>query len=368
MAFAKSGPLLRMQSLIEGRRRSGLTIEAIIGVDQMGTSAQALNFALEHFDQTFVTREPNLTFHPKMYAFEGPKAARVFVGSNNLTVGGTETNFEAAVCIDMVLPSDAALFQPFTDCWKQLLPKSCPATKELSASYLSDLIRDGAVPDEATMRRRASAGGSARGSSKLLRSGLKVKPASSLPPRKPAKVKSSTAPAKGGLSKIVTAAVPNIADPYGAVGFAIQIKPHHNGEIFLSVTAALQNPKFFRWPFTGLTVPKKGSNVAYPQLAPDPRVNVTVYGAALAPLLQLADYSLNTVYYDRNSEIRVTASPLVGVVPDYSVMIMRQSEVPNIDYDITIHTPASPDFAAWVAACNQSMPSGGKQPRKFGWF
>jgi hypothetical protein len=85
-------------------------------------------------------------------------------------------------------------------------------------------------------------------------------------------------------------------------------------------------------------------------------------------MLTLTDYPLNTVYYETKSEIRITASPLVSSVPDYSVMIMQQSTDPAIDYEITIHRPDSPDYGAWVAACNQFMPSGGKAPRKFGWF
>jgi len=143
VAYAKSGPLLRMQSVIEARCAKGLKIEAILGIDQQGTSAQALTFALQHFENVYVTREPNLTFHPKMYAFDGSGSARLFIGSNNLTVGGTETNFETTVRVDIALPKDAATFQLFTDGWKELLPASCLATKPLNASLLSDYVRDG---------------------------------------------------------------------------------------------------------------------------------------------------------------------------------------------------------------------------------
>lgn len=366
VAYAKSGPLLRMRSVIEARRAKGLKIEAIFGLDQQGTSAQALSFALLHFDNVYVTRETNLTFHPKMYAFDGLEDARLFVGSNNLTVGGTETNFETALAVDMKLPNDADTFRLFTDCWTDLLPGRCVATKRLTASLLSDYVRDGTVLDETAMRRAGRAG---LGSSipKVPRSGLKTQPASPLPARKPVKPSTlSTTPASSKSTASVAPVV--VIDPNVAQGLAIQIKPHHNGEIFLSVTAALQNPAFFKWPFSGLTIPKKPTNPAYPQLTPDPRVNITVYGAKLAPLLVLSDYALNTIYYSKKSEIRITASPLVGVAPDYSVMIVQQSDAPGMDYEITIHTPASPDFASWLAACNQQMPGGGAAPRKFGWF
>src|SRR5258707_13098359 len=61
--FAKVGPMLRMQSVIEESRSRGMKIEAIFGVDQQGTSAQALRFALDRFDNVYIIREPNLTFH-----------------------------------------------------------------------------------------------------------------------------------------------------------------------------------------------------------------------------------------------------------------------------------------------------------------
>ena len=84
--------------------------------------------------------------------------------------------------------------------------------------------------------------------------------------------------------------------------------------------------------------------------------------------MTLSDYPLNTVYYERNREVRITASPLVEVVPEYSIMIMEPSSVPEISYEITIYTPDSPHYARWEEVCNQRMPSGGKRPRRYGWF
>lgn len=368
VAFAKEGPLLRLKSLIDERRAKGLRIEAIFGIDQLGTSAEALAFALDSFDAVYIMRERNLTFHPKMYLFRGSSAARAFVGSNNLTVGGTETNFEATVRIDFDLPDDAAALQPFLDCWDEMLPGTCPATRVLDRALLAELIREGTVPNEGAMRGSA---GSANGRGAAIpiapRSGLRIRPPSALPAGRQTRTRAAGA-AGHDVGAPRQAAEPRPTGAHGVQGLALQIRPHHNGEIFLSVRAALQNPAFFKWPFTGATVPKKGSNTAYPQLTPDPIVNVTVYGQNLSPLLTLTGYGLNTVYYETKSEIRVTASPLVGVVPENSIMIIQRGETAGIDYEITIHTPASPDYNSWLAACNQQMPGGGKTPRKFGWF
>jgi HKD family nuclease len=376
VAFAKSGPLLRLKSLIDAWNTAGRRIEAIIGVDHHGTSRQALELAIELFDAVYVTREPGITFHPKIYLFDGPAAARCFIGSNNLTVGGTETNFETSVRIDIALAADAAVWTSMETIWSSLLPVNCPATKELNSAALDQLVVDGVVPDESAMRTAASLGISTRTTAattappKNVRSGLSVKPPTALPRQLMLRGVSKKIKPTPALEPTTTPATPSEASTIAATaeGFAIQIKPHHNGEIILSVTAALQNPAFFKWPFTGRTTPKKPSNPSYPQLDPDPRVNITVYGAAPAPVLTLTDYALNTVYYSTKSEIRITASPLVGIVPDYSVMIMYKGNEPAIDYEIVIHRPDSPEYSAWLAACNQSMPGGGKTPRKFGWF
>lgn len=374
VAYAKSGPLHRLREYLEVWRAAGKTVEAILGIDQKGTSKDALELMLTLFDRVYVTREAGITFHPKIYLFKGASDAHAFIGSNNLTVGGTEKNFEAAVHLELDLPVDAAALAELEEAWTALLPANCPATKLLDATELAQLVADNVVIEEKAMRAGAGDGDvvSVGAGRRAFRSGLRVKPESPLPKKSLAARRKSTAAAAGAVSAPAgpapVAAPPAAAAPVTTRGLAIQIKPHHNGEIFLSVTAALQNPVFFNWPFNGMTTPKKSGNPSYPQLDPDPVVNITVYGAAASPVLTLAGYALNTVYYEKKSEIRITASPLVNVVPEYSVMIMERSDAPGIDYEITIHRPDSPDYPAWVAVCNQTMPSGGKKPRKYGWF
>ena len=370
VAYAKSGPLIRLKEDLEGWRKAGNKSQVIFGIDQLGTSKEALQLSLDLFDTVYVTQEAGITFHPKIYIFTGDSDAHAFIGSNNLTVGGTEKNFEVAVHLEIALPSEKASLDELNEAWNDLLPAACPATIKLDTSEFKRLVKDGLVVEEKVLRRNsgdadAATVGSGR---KAARSGMLVKPESPLP-KKFLAAKKSAAAAKPKTTKSaggLAGTAPTTAT--AARGFAIQIKPHHNGEIFLSVTAALQNPDFFKWPFNGLTTPKKVGNPSYPQLDPDPVVNITVIGAAAKSILTLSEYGLNTVYYEKKSEIRVTASPLVGIVPDYSVMIMEHSEEEGVDYDITIHTPDSPEYAGWVDACDQSMPGGGQTPRKYGWF
>lgn len=360
VAYAKSGPLHRLRTHFDAWRKAGGKSYAIIGIDQQGTSQEALELALALFDEVYVTREKGITFHPKAYIFEGKKLARFFVGSSNLTVGGTETNFEASLIVDLDIAQEKNLYSELRAVWDELLPSACPATQALTQGILNQLVADGHVLAETALAKQQAKGKAT--SAPVTKSGLQLQPPTPLPPN--AK-KAAQPKAPGGAPNPAGAQAQTMG---AASGFAIQIKPHANGEIFLSVGAALQNPAFFDFPFNGWTVPKTVGGKPYPQRLPDPKVNIQVYGAGRALLLNEAGYDLNTVFYERNREIRITASQLVPVVPDYSVMIMRRGASPNIDYDIEIHRPDSPDYARWVAACNQQMPSGGKVPRKYGWF
>ena len=365
VAYARSGPLYRLQSLLEEWRKEGKTSAAILGVDQQGTSKDALELALRHFDRVYVTREAGVTFHPKMYLFTGDRCVRAFIGSGNLTVGGTEKNFEAAVRLSLNLPEDTAELSCIESSWSDLLPTACPATILLDHPALERLAAGNVVIEEKAMRAGAGDGDWASVGPRL-RSRLPVKPESPLPEK--VLIKTRRARAKRPVGPRSHQALPAAARSVSVRGHVIQIKPHQNGEIFLSITAVLQNPDFFGWPFTGRTTPKKTGNPSYPQRDPDPVVNATVFGEKPDPVMTLSRYRLNTVYYEKRKEIRITASPLVEIVPDYSIMIMEQSSAPEISYEITIHTPDSPDHARWVEACNQRMPSGGKEPRRYGWF
>jgi hypothetical protein len=149
----------------------------------------------------------------------------------------------------------------------------------------------------------------------------------------------------------------------------IQIVPHANGEVFLSKIAVDQDPSFFGYPFTGRTTPKKATNPSYPQRIPDPNVNLTVHNRRGGATVTHMGLGLNTVYYERKSEIRITVpQDVVRNTPAGSIMVMRAG-IHGSDYDIDIFVPGSQMYASHLAVCNQTMPSGGAGPgRRFGWL
>jgi hypothetical protein len=364
-AFASLPTVLRFRPKIAQIKAAGGDVRIVLGVDLGGTSKEVLSEVVSWDVSAIVlkNRKFGVTFHPKIFFLRWAKYAEIIVGSNNFTDGGLYKNYEASSRTKYMLPKDSAFLNKARFELKRFLQPTGPVALLLTPSSLPALIALPEIPSEKTARRTRAEGIPRRPPSDVF--GYEAMPVA--PPIPKGIIVPLPAP--------TTAPAPKLQKPVSKVpvtersdSFAIQIKPHHNGEIFLSVTAALQNPSFFNWPFNGETVPKKPGNPSYPQINPDPVVDITVFGADVKPRMTLSAYPLNTVYYKTKSEIRITASPLINVVPDYSIMIMRRSEATDRDYDIVIHRPDSPDFQRWLDACDQRMPGGGKEPRRFGWF
>jgi hypothetical protein len=150
----------------------------------------------------------------------------------------------------------------------------------------------------------------------------------------------------------------------------MQVKVHHNGEMFLSKQAVDQNPAFFDRPWTAKTAPKKARNAASEQRDPDFVVDITVYDATGTQIVFEGAYSLNTIYYTKKHEVRVTVSSGVRrAVQDMAVLVMQANPMPGVDYDMVILNPGSSAYASYLAQCNQTLPSGGHGVgRRMGWI
>jgi HKD family nuclease len=108
VAFAATSGVLKLAKSLEIARQKFKRLVFYIGVDNKGTSKQALELLLEKGIETYIyhRREDYITYHPKLFLFEGHKHARVIVGSSNLTRSGFMNNIEASIQLD---------FQPGTD-------------------------------------------------------------------------------------------------------------------------------------------------------------------------------------------------------------------------------------------------------------
>lgn len=376
VAFARLSGIARLLPQIRGWRSRGHLIEAIVGIDRFGTSREALQVMLDELDAVYITRtaDESCTFHPKMYLFEGRRRSRAIVGSHNLTAGGLETNFEGGVAIDLDLPGEAAQWKPFRDAWDQLLPGANASTRKLDAALLEDLMQRGQLlPEVRIARTYRSAISTDTGPTPAgpdLFPAIAPAPPSPLPrdvvpglrPAKVAKAKAATPPVVERPSTI--AGLPR--------GLVIEIIPHHNGEIFLSKKAADVFPGFFGMPFTGRTIPKVAGNPGYPMRVPDPKVEWRLYDKK-GTLTHRSHFGLNTVLYEKKSEIRITVTPsLARAMPAYSVMVMWGGSSPlppGLDYVVDVFASRSPGHRKWEPVMNVTLPGGGKaRSRRMGWI
>ena len=370
VAFAKIGPLLRLAESIGRWKNRGGSIKAIFGVDLLGTSLQALEFALANFQETNIAYVPgdsfSPTFHPKIYLFTGAKRAVGYIGSNNLTVGGTETNLETYVKLDLGFPADDVVKSELLACWNDALRTAV----HLDAALLAQLVAAGMLLDETDAQRTATG---RRRLEPLTPEAPVFPPLAVLPPSPIPRgsIVAHLSRRKAGRKPKVPAPGAPVAAGIGAQALVMHIVPHHNGEVFLSKLAADQDPAFLGWPFTGKTMPKKPSNPSYPQRIPDPVVDLRVFNVKGALVVEHNRLKLNTVYYAAKSEIRITVPrDVVKNAPEYSILVMRQAgQVQGLDYTLDIYVPGSVQYNRYLAVCNQTMPSGGRAaPRRFGWL
>ncbi|MFH0340827.1 MAG: phospholipase D-like domain-containing protein [Chromatiales bacterium] len=376
VAFARLSGVVRLLPQIRAWRARGNAIEAIVGIDRFGTSREALQVLLDELNAVFVTRTPDesCTFHPKFYLFEGGHRARAIVGSHNLTSGGLETNFEGGVIVDLRLPDDDAQWKSFRDAWDQLLPKVNPSTRRLDVALLDGLIKAGLLLPEVRIARASRAAGSKEQGPAIFAPdifpAIAPAPPSPLPKdfvpglRLPSVAKKKPAKPVAGEQRNIIEGLPR--------ALVIEIIPHHNGEIFLSKKAADAFPAFFGMPFPGRTAPKVAGNPGYPMRGPDPLVEWRLYDKK-GKLMRRSQFALNTVLYEKKSEIRITVTPsLAKAMPEYSVMVMWGGSSPlptGLDYVIDAFVPGSPGQKKWEPVLNVTLPGGGRaHPRRMGWI
>ena len=369
VAFAKIGPLLRLDKIISKWKKSSRKLEVVCGLDHNGTSLEALKYLYKNSDSVYIVHDPynpfRATFHPKIYLFEGEDKAVAYIGSNNLTVGGTQTNFESFVKIEIYIPEDNDILDSINNSISELKKYSLILTKDI----LRRIEKTGlAKPEFNTYVKkgeRKEISYKSKDAPKFPQ--ITIKAPSALPKDRLGKAKPKRPKAKQTKPKkiVATSHYPLIAHT-----LVIQIVPHHNGEVFLSKMALNQNPQFFGFPFTGLTTPKKSRNKAYPQRLPDPVVDISVYDKQAVKILEFKYYNLNTVFYDTKAEIRITVPrEFVDMVPSYSLMVMGiENAESSLDYKIDVYLDGSSEYERFLSCCNQTMPAGGKsKARVFGW-
>jgi HKD family nuclease len=150
-AFASQAGVNGLSKHIAAAKKHLNIITIVTGVDQKGTSKEALEALLNLKINAFVFYQPSFTiFHPKIYLFEGADKSELIIGSSNLTSQGLFTNVEASllVSIDNSIEGDRKIVDQLKDYFKGIFDFTDPNLKKLSKTIISELVKAKVVPTE----------------------------------------------------------------------------------------------------------------------------------------------------------------------------------------------------------------------------
>lgn len=119
-----------------------------IGVDNKGTSKEALDLLLKENIETYIYHDKRdyVTYHPKLFVFEGSKHTRIIIGSSNLTSSGIKSNIEASIQLDFRSQTDSQgkkILDEIKEYNSDLLNLKSNKIKLLTSDLINDLLERG---------------------------------------------------------------------------------------------------------------------------------------------------------------------------------------------------------------------------------
>lgn len=402
VAYAKMSGIDHLHTQLEGFATRASRVTVTVGIDQHGTSYEALAWLLDklgsHGHELYVRYNPRSsagvpspTFHPKVWLFDDGSDARALIGSGNLTKGGLFTNYEVGVVRDLSRsdPSDRAELDDIIDYLDECCDDSRGDVNELTQTLLDDLVSANLVLSESEIRKatrtaaRSRVVSSGRGSVNSV--GSPVFAGEDVPPppsvgtaasrRSPPGAVSTRASASGttprkrtaGTGSAARSSPPSPVTPLHET-FCIHLSVASKTEIFLAKAPLQDDPAFFGLPFTGRTEPRRAGNPPQPQADPWPIVDLRIYDvtgvAASAQEIPVKMWQY-TEGASANDDVRIYfGRELQDNIVEGSILVMERDPRDGVDYDVRIYAPGHPDFAQYDAIATESLPN---STRRYGW-
>ena len=163
-AFASQTGIRGLALHINAAKKHIKNIALIVGIDQRGTSMEALEELLSLKIRSFIFYQPAISiFHPKIYLFEGKNKSELIIGSSNLTSQGLFTNVETSllISIDNSIVSERKILDQLKEYFKSIFDLSDPNLQKISRSLILKLVKANIVPTE--QERKASQDKSTQG-------------------------------------------------------------------------------------------------------------------------------------------------------------------------------------------------------------
>ena len=150
VAFASRDAVSALSPYISTARAQGWDVKIVVGIDQGGTSKQALDEieALGVRGYIYHINHPgnSVIFHPKIYLFEGADNYAAIIGSNNLTTNGLVRNAECATLIRG--SKEDSFYSQLYSYWSGLFNLSDTALRPITRAFIDELFEHGLIPNE----------------------------------------------------------------------------------------------------------------------------------------------------------------------------------------------------------------------------
>jgi HKD family nuclease len=374
VAFAKRSGVKHLTKPLKQFGKDGVT-KIIVGVDQDGTSAEALtelSASIQPTGEAWVFHNEastNSTFHPKVYLFTNENSAECFIGSGNLTEGGLFTNYEAFVHLrlDRNKNDDKKFLhhlETLLDNWSN--PAHGTALK-LTLEVIEELKSSGLLPTESEINAARKANPAKKTSSPLaqvkkLFASVKVKPAPHVIVEQKLQATGSVLNKTENASRVST----------GRKGFVITLQKTdvgvgqtHSGtsrrspEIFIPTICVRSNPGFWGWP----KLFKRDSNWTK---ATDREGFGKMDRDGVRMRLGAQILQVNWWYNPDKKDYRLRNEVLrnAGNVGDILRIELTDGKA-GFDYYVEVIPPGTSLFEQYAAICTQSVRNSKK---KFGYY
>lgn len=200
VAWVRASGMNHLEPALTAFLKAGNALNVIVGVDFENTTKEGLQALLslqEHGAASIFVHhnEAGTIFHPKLYLFRSQERGLLIVGSNNVTEAGLFQNTEAGLELESAI--DDPIIVSATNALDAWRDTSLGLSRELDSAFLAELVSNGYIKDEATMRaqeaaKQASSGSKSGGGRKLFGT-VSVTP----PPRPPSASKAPLGSPRG---------------------------------------------------------------------------------------------------------------------------------------------------------------------------
>ncbi len=148
VAFASYGGISALTPYILAEKERGVKVKIILGIDQKGTSKEALEEVLSWGVESKIyhTQSVNI-FHPKIYLFENTDIFTLIVGSNNLTTMGLVKNIECSLLIKDA-KGEHSVHKDFYIYWKSILDGVDVNLMSITQDLIDKLYTEKLIPME----------------------------------------------------------------------------------------------------------------------------------------------------------------------------------------------------------------------------